>query len=149
MGHAARHADTPVHTFLVPPHLATTVDPEDQIVYAVRTDPPPESAGLEQRLLCWRPVDELDMPVNTVRAALHRFALASNEGNDPRLWEPNGPDGVHGRGVRRRGRSARARITDLAVPWGSAYGTAIAAREPWALVAHSTLCDDRRRRGPA
>jgi hypothetical protein len=26
-------------------------------------------------------------------------SLASNEGNDPRLWEPNGPDGVHGRGV--------------------------------------------------
>ena len=26
-------------------------------------------------------------------------SLASNEGNDPRRWEPNGPDGVHGRGL--------------------------------------------------
>jgi DNA-binding ferritin-like protein len=32
-------------------------------------------------------------------------------------------------------------LADLDVPVGrSAYGTAIAAREPWALVAHSTLC---------
>jgi hypothetical protein len=33
------------------PHLASTVDPEDQIVYAARADPPPERAGMEQRLL--------------------------------------------------------------------------------------------------
>jgi hypothetical protein len=76
MRHAGRRADTPVHTFLVPRHLATAVDREDQVVYAVRTDPPPDAAGMEQGLLWWRPVDRLDMPVNTVRAALHRFAQA-------------------------------------------------------------------------
>jgi hypothetical protein len=80
MRHAARRADTPVHTFLVPPHLATAADREDQVVYAIRTDPPPDAppdaAGMEQRLLWWRPVDRLDMPVNTVRAALLRFAHA-------------------------------------------------------------------------
>jgi hypothetical protein len=73
---AGRRADTPVHTFLVPPQPITAVDREDQVVYAVRTDPPPDAAGMEHRLLRWRPVDELDVPVTTVCGALHRFAHA-------------------------------------------------------------------------
>jgi hypothetical protein len=72
--HAGRRADTPVHTFLVPPQPATAVDREDQVVYAVRTDPPPDATGMEHRLLWWRPVDELEMPVGTLRAAMRRFA---------------------------------------------------------------------------
>lgn len=75
MRHAGRRENTPVHTFLVPPHFATAVDREDQVVYAVRTDPPPDAGGLEQRqLLWWRPVDQLDMPVDNIRAELRRFA---------------------------------------------------------------------------
>ena len=69
-GHSGAH-------LLVPPHLATTVDPEDQIVYAVRADPPPRVPGWSNDCCGGGDlVDKLDMPVNTVRAALHRFAHA-------------------------------------------------------------------------
>jgi hypothetical protein len=74
--HAGRRADTPVHTFLLPPHLATPRDRQDQLVYAVRTDPPPDVAGLWQGLLWWRRVDQLAVPVGTVRAEIRRFARA-------------------------------------------------------------------------
>jgi hypothetical protein len=63
MRHAGRRADTPVHPFLVPCRLATAVDRQDRLVYAVRTDPPPDVAGLWQGLLWWWRVDELAMPV--------------------------------------------------------------------------------------
>jgi hypothetical protein len=76
MRHAGRHTDTPVHTFLLPPRPATAVDRQDRLVYAVRTDPPPDVAGLWQGLLWWRRVDELTMPLGTVRTAMHRFAHA-------------------------------------------------------------------------
>jgi hypothetical protein len=76
MRHAGRRADTPVHTFLVPPRPATAVDRQDRLVYAVRTDPAPDLAGLWQGLLWWRRVDELAMPLGTVRAAIRRFARA-------------------------------------------------------------------------
>jgi hypothetical protein len=76
MRHTGRRADTPVHTFLIPPRLATAVDRQDRLVYAVRTAPPPEVAGLWQGLLWWRRVDELAMPVGTVRAAMRRLARA-------------------------------------------------------------------------
>ena len=69
MRHAGRREDARVHTFLVPPHLATPADRQEQVVYAVRTDPPPEIAVLPQGLL-WRRVDQLDMPVDTFRAVM-------------------------------------------------------------------------------
>jgi hypothetical protein len=76
MHHAGRRADAPVHTFLVPPRPVTAVDREDQLVYAVRTHPPPDAVGLWQGLLWWRRVDQLTMPVSTVRATIRRFARA-------------------------------------------------------------------------
>ena len=47
-------------------------DRPEQVVYAVRTNPPPEVAELPQGLLWWRRVDQLDMPVDTFRAVMHR-----------------------------------------------------------------------------
>jgi len=76
MHHTGRRTDAPVHTFLVPPHLATAVDRQDQLVYAVRTDPPPDVTGLWHGLLWWRRVDQLAMPVRSVRAGIRRFARA-------------------------------------------------------------------------
>jgi hypothetical protein len=74
MRHAGGCAGTTVHTFLLPLHLATAVDREDQLVYAIRTDPPPDVTAQQQGLLWWRRVDQLDTPVRTVRDALRRFA---------------------------------------------------------------------------
>ena len=76
MRQAGRRLDAPVHTFLVPPRPATAVDRQDQLVYAVRTSPPPEVTGLSEGLLWWRRVDELAIPLSTARAAVRRFALA-------------------------------------------------------------------------
>jgi hypothetical protein len=73
---AARRADTPVHTFLVPRRADTAAERQDQLVYAVRTDPPPDVTGAWQGLLWCRRVDELTMPVGAARAAMHRFARA-------------------------------------------------------------------------
>jgi len=76
MRQAGRRLAAPVHTFLVPPRPATAVDRQDQLVYAVRTSPPPEVTGLSEGLLWWRRVDELAIPLSTARAAVRRFALA-------------------------------------------------------------------------
>jgi hypothetical protein len=76
MRQAGWRADTPVQTFLVPSRLVTAIDREDQLVYAVRTHPPPCATGLWQGLLWWRRVDQLAMPVSTVRAEVRRFARA-------------------------------------------------------------------------
>jgi hypothetical protein len=73
---AGSRAGTPVHTFLIPARAATAVDREDQLVYAVRTQPPPDATGLWQGLLWWRRVDQLTLPVSTARAAVRRFARA-------------------------------------------------------------------------
>jgi len=80
MRHAGRREGARVHTFLVPPHLATLADRPEQMVYAVRTDPPPEVAGLRQGLLWWRRVDQLDMPVDTFRAVMRRVARREGVG---------------------------------------------------------------------
>jgi len=110
MRHAGGRAGTPVHTFLLPLHLATAVDREDQLVYAIRTDPPPDVTAQQQGLLWWRRVDQLDTPVRAVRAALRRFAreevvrlhtflaLGRTESGDPPgqllyvVWAQPGPD---------------------------------------------------------
>ena len=80
MRHAGRRGDARVHTFLVPPHPATPADRPEQVVYAVRTDPPPEIAVLPQGLLWWRRVDQLDMPVDTFRAVMRRVARREGVG---------------------------------------------------------------------
>ena len=49
-------------------------EPRDQLVFAVRTDPPPDPAVQQQGLLRWWRVDELNMPFDRWRAALHRVA---------------------------------------------------------------------------
>ena len=88
MRHAGRRGDARVHTFLVPPHPATPADRPEQVVYAVRTNPPPEIAELPQGLLWWRRVDQLDMPVDTVRAVMHRVARREGVGAHTFLAPP-------------------------------------------------------------
>jgi hypothetical protein len=131
MRHAGDRAGTPVRTFLLPPHLGTAADREDQLVYAVRTDPPPDITGLQQGLLWWRPVDQLDTPIRTVRVALRRFAhgegvrlhtFLAPQGRagsgDPRdqlvyaVWAQPGPDPF--RIVARPPLAAPRPVTDLA-----------------------------------
>jgi hypothetical protein len=73
MCHAGRRDRARVGTVLLPP----TIDaghPRDQLVFAVRTDLPPDPAVQQQGLLRWWRVDELNMPFDRWRAALHRVA---------------------------------------------------------------------------
>jgi hypothetical protein len=63
---AGRRDGTRIRTFL------TADGRRDQWVVAVRTDPPPEASA--RGLLSWRRVDELDMPLRSWRATLHRMA---------------------------------------------------------------------------
>jgi hypothetical protein len=63
-----------IRTFLVPSLVAEGDDPRDQLVYAVRTDPPPNAAAPRKGLLWWRLVNELGMPFPTWRAAMRRLA---------------------------------------------------------------------------
>src|SRR4051794_8673376 len=73
MCHAGRRDDARVRTFLLPPTIDAD-DPRDQLVFAVRTDPPPDPAVQQQGLLRWWRIDELNMPFDRWRAALHRIA---------------------------------------------------------------------------
>jgi hypothetical protein len=73
MCHAGRRDCARVRTFLLPPTIDAD-DPRDQLVFAVRTDPPPDPAVQQQGLLRWWRVDELNMPFDRWRAALHRIA---------------------------------------------------------------------------
>jgi hypothetical protein len=73
MCHAGRRDDARVRTFLLPPTIDAD-DTQDQLVFAVRTDPPPDPAVQQQGLLRWWRVDELNMPFDRWRAALHRIA---------------------------------------------------------------------------
>ena len=72
---AARRDGARVHTFVVAsPVTEPDVRPGDQLVFAVRVDPPPaRGADRHSPVRCWR-VDELGMPVDRWRAALHRAA---------------------------------------------------------------------------
>jgi hypothetical protein len=73
MCHAGRRDGARVRTFLLPRTIDAD-DPRDQLVFAVRTDPPPDPAVQQQGLLRWWRVDELNMPFDRWRAALHRIA---------------------------------------------------------------------------
>jgi hypothetical protein len=73
MCHAGRRESVRVRTFLLPPTVDAD-DPRDQLVFAVRTDPPPDPAVQQRGLLRWWRVDELNMPFDRWRAALHRIA---------------------------------------------------------------------------
>jgi hypothetical protein len=73
MCHAGRRDDARVRTFLLPRTIDAD-DPRDQLVFAVRTDPPPDPAVQQHGLLRWWRIDELNMPFDRWRAALHRVA---------------------------------------------------------------------------
>ena len=74
MCHAGRRDSARVRTFLLPPTIDDAADPRDQLVFAVRTDPPPDPIVQQQGLLRWWRIDELNMPFGRWRAALHRIA---------------------------------------------------------------------------
>ena len=74
MCHAGHHDGVRLRTFLVPPNR---VDPDDrpgQLVFAVRTDPPPDPAAQKLGLLHWWRVADLGIPFDRWRAELHRVA---------------------------------------------------------------------------
>ena len=73
MCHAGHRDGARVRTFLLPRTIDAD-DPRDQLVFAVRTDPPPDPAVQQQGLLRWWRIDELNMPFDRWRAALHRIA---------------------------------------------------------------------------
>ena len=74
MCHAGHCDGVRVRTFLVPLNLLDPGDPPRQLVFAVRTDPPPDYAAQKLGLLHWCRVDELTIPLDRWRAALHRVA---------------------------------------------------------------------------
>ena len=71
MCHTGRRDGVRVRTFLI---SLDPADPPAQLVLAVRTDPPPDSAVQNEGLLRWWRIDDLSMPVDRWRAALHRAA---------------------------------------------------------------------------
>jgi hypothetical protein len=74
MCHAGHHDGVRVRTFLVP---LNRVDPEDrpgQLVFAVRTVPPPDPSAQRPGLLHWWRVGDLTIPFDRWRAELHRVA---------------------------------------------------------------------------
>lgn len=77
MRHAGRRADTLVHTFLGPPHLATPADRETR--WSTPSAPIPHLVPRGQRLLWWRRVDQLDMLVDT-------FARGDPPTRSPGRW---------------------------------------------------------------
>jgi hypothetical protein len=72
MCNAGRRNGARVRTFLVPSAVPDADAAADQLVFAVRTDPPPDPAAQRQGLLRWWRVDELNMPFDRWRAALRR-----------------------------------------------------------------------------
>jgi len=74
MCHAGHHDGVRVRTFLVP---LNRVDPENrpgQLVFAVRTVPPPDPSAQRLGLLHWWRVGDLTIPFDRWRAELHRVA---------------------------------------------------------------------------
>lgn len=74
MCHAGHRDGVRVRTFLVP---LNRVDPEDrpgQLVFAVRTVPPPDPSAQRLGLLHWWRVGDLTIPFDRWRAELHRVA---------------------------------------------------------------------------
>jgi hypothetical protein len=75
MCQVARQDGARVRTFVVP---STPSEPDDRpagrMVFAVRVDPPPDRIGGQDRQVRWWRLDELGMPFDRWRAALHRAA---------------------------------------------------------------------------
>jgi hypothetical protein len=74
MCHAGHRDGVRVRTFLVP---LDVVDPDvlpGHLVFAVRIHPPPDPAAQKLGLLHWWRVDDLTVPFDRWRAALHRLA---------------------------------------------------------------------------
>jgi hypothetical protein len=63
-----------VRTFLVPLNAVDPDDPPGKVVFAVRTHPPPDPSAQKLGLLHWSRVDDLTVPFDRWRAALHRLA---------------------------------------------------------------------------
>jgi hypothetical protein len=74
MCHAGRRDGARVRTFLIPPAVVDAHSSRHQLVFAVRTNPPPDPVVQRHGLLRWWRVDELTMPFERWRAALHRVA---------------------------------------------------------------------------
>jgi hypothetical protein len=74
MCHAGHRQGARVRTFLIPQTVDDTHGVRGQLVFAVRTDPPPDPAVQQQGLLRWWRVDELSMPFERWRTALRRVA---------------------------------------------------------------------------
>ena len=85
MWHAGRRDGARVRTFLLP-RTIDAEDPPDQLVFAVRTDPPPDPGVQNEGLLRWWRIDDLNMPFDRWRAALHRVARRERSG--PHLPRP-------------------------------------------------------------
>jgi hypothetical protein len=94
MCHAGRHDGVRVRTFLVPLSLLDPDDPPRQMVFAVRTDPPPDPAAQKLGLLHWWRVDDLNMPFDRWRAALHHVARQGNVRVKTFLVPPSSANGV-------------------------------------------------------
>ena len=73
MCRAGRRDRARVRTFLLPPTTDAGL-PRDQLVFAVRTDPPPDPAVQQRGMLSWWRIAELGLPFDRWRAALHRVA---------------------------------------------------------------------------
>jgi hypothetical protein len=94
MCHAGRHDGVRVRTFLVPLNLLGPDDSPRQMVFAVRTDPPPDPAAQKLGLLHWWRVDDLNMPFDRWRAALHHEARPGNVRVKTFLVPPSSAAGV-------------------------------------------------------
>ena len=94
MCHAGRHDGVRVRTFLVPLNLLGPNDSPRQMVFAVRTDPPPDPAAQKLGLLHWWRVDDLNMPFDRWRAALHQVARQENVRVKTFLVPPSSANGV-------------------------------------------------------
>ena len=78
MCHAGRCDGARVRTFLIPLSPLDADDPGNHLVFAVRTDPPPDPAVQQQGQLRWWRVDDLTTPFDRRRAALHKIARQRN-----------------------------------------------------------------------
>ena len=84
---AGRRDGARVRTFLIPPTTDANVPP-DQLVFAVRTDPPPDPAVQERGLLRWWPIDELNMPFDRWRGRCAAQPAESTPGFTPSTAQP-------------------------------------------------------------
>jgi hypothetical protein len=97
MCHAGRRDGVRVRTFLIPLNQVDPVDPDDardQLVFAIRTVPPPDPAAQILGLLHWWRIGDLTMPFDRWRTALHRAARQGNVRIKTFLVPPSSVDRV-------------------------------------------------------